>query len=106
MGKIAVKKHPWTNLTKEMVNWLIKHDKSLEDKEIDIHNPLFVQCVEELKPDEFRIFEFDGDEYLTLESSNDVLVLVPKDIEILKNSFVKIPEECKTKEKQEEQQDS
>ena len=105
MNKIAVKKHPWTTLTKEMIEWLIEHDKTLEDKEIDIHNPLLVQCVEELKPDGFRVFEIEGDEYLTLESSNDVIVIVPKDIEVLKQSFVKIPEECQ-KKKQVEQQDS
>ena len=104
MNKIAVKRHPWTNLSKEMIDWLIEHDKSLEDKELDIHNPLLVQCVEELHPADFRIVEIEGDEYLTLESANDVIVIVPKDLEIFNKSFVKIPKECQKKE-QEEQQD-
>lgn len=104
-NKLAVKRHPWTNLTKEMIDWIINKDKSLENKDIEIHDPILVQCVEELKPDDFRIFEIEGDEYLTLETSNDVIVIVPKDLETLKNCFVKIPEECQTKEKQEEQQD-
>lgn len=105
MYKIAVKKHPWTTISKEMVNWLLEKDKTLEDKEIEIHNPLFVECVETLQPEDFRIFKLKGNEYLTLESANDVLVLVPNDIEILKKSFVKIPEECQIIEEAEGQQD-
>jgi len=104
MNKIAVKRHPWTNLSKEMIDWLIEHDKSLENKELDIHNPLLVQCVEELNPTDFRIVEIEGDEYLTLESANDVIVIEPKDLEVFKKSFVKIPKEWQTKE-QEGQQD-
>lgn len=104
MYKIAVKKHPWTTLSKEMADWLLEKDSSLADKEIEIHNPLFVECVETLKPEEFRIFKLDGNEYLTIESVNDVIVLVPKDLDVLKESFVKIPEECQIKEEAEEPQ--
>lgn len=104
MNKLAVKRHPWTTLTKEMVDWLIQRDSSLEDKEIDIHSPLLVKCVEELSPSDFRIVEIEGDEYLTIESTNDVIVIVPSDLEVFKKKFVKIPEECQ-KEKQEGQQD-
>ena len=108
-NKIAVKKHPWSSLSKEMIQWLIERDESLKDQELDIHNPLLVQCVEELKPTDFRIVEIDGDEYLTLETLTDVIVIVPEDLEVFKKCFVKIPEECQKKQdhlkNQDEQQD-
>ena len=103
INKIAVKRHPWTTLTKEMIDWLIEKDNTLEDKEIDIHNPLLVECVEALNPSDFRIVEIEGNEYLTLETTNDVVVIVPSDIEIFKKKFVKIPEECQKKEMEEQQ---
>ena len=93
MNKIAVKLHPWTELSNEMVDWLIEKDPSLKDKDIELHDPLLVECVETLKPKDFRIFEIDGDEYLTIETLNDVIVIVPNDFEMLKKSFVKIPTE-------------
>lgn len=104
-NKIVVKLHPWTSLTKEMFDWILDKDSSLKNKEIDLHNPILVECVETLNPSDFRVVEIEGDEYLTIETVNDVVVLVPKDLERIKKSFVKISESCQKKEEAEEQQD-
>lgn len=92
MSKIVIKRHPWIQPTPEMIDWMLKKDKSLKNKEIEIHHPVLVECVETLKPDDFRIFEFDGNEYAVIESANDVIPILPSDIELLKNSFIKIPD--------------
>lgn len=91
MNKIAIKRHPWTTLSKEMVSWLTERDESLKDNTIELYNPLLIECVETLKPDNWRIAEIEGDEFLTIETDNDVVLIQPKDIEFLKNNFIKIP---------------
>ena len=91
--KIGVKRHPWTRLTNDMVNWMVERCPSLKDEEIELHNPLFVECIEALQPSEFRIVEINEDEYLTLETANDVIVMLPSDIKVLEESFIKINEQ-------------
>lgn len=91
--KVVLKRNPWSSLTNEMLNWLLERNPSLKDTDMELHNPLLVQCVEELKPDNFRIIEIEGNEYVTLDTDNDVVLLTPADIEIIKQNFVKIDEQ-------------
>lgn len=104
MNKVVIKRNPWTVPTKEMVDWLIEKNPELKDGDIEAHNPLFVECVEELKPSDFRVVQIEGDEYTLIECENDVIILVPEDIEIIRNSFVKIPEEMQWKNTEQEEQ--
>jgi len=91
--KIVLKEAPWAKMTREMVDWVLERNPELKDKSLELHDPLLVECVETLNPPNFRIVEIEGDEYLTLETTNDVIALTPSDIEILKKNFIKIDEQ-------------
>ena len=79
-------------LSNEMVDWLLAHGKEL-DSNISLHDPVFVQCVEELKPSGFYIVEIEGDEYIPVELLNDFLILTPKDLKALNQRRIKIDEQ-------------
>ena len=78
-------------LTKEMVDWLIAHGKSLNDS-IKYHDPLLVQCVKELNPQGFGVTKIKGNKYKILDFPNDSMLVTPEDVKQLNKSWIVIEE--------------
>lgn len=87
--EVVCKQFADTKLTKEMVDWLIAHGKTLEDN-IMYHDPLLVQCVKELDPEGFTIVTIEGNKYRVIDLVNDSFIVTPKDIDFLKKSLITI----------------
>lgn len=81
-----------TQLTKEMVDWLIEHGKMLNDS-ISYHDPMLVQCVKELRPDGFGVTTIKGNKYKVIDLANDSIILTPDDIKVLNKNWTVIEEE-------------
>ena len=90
--KVVGKTLSRVGLTQEMVDWLVAKGKTLNDS-IAYHDPLLVQCVEELKPNGFYVATLEDNKYKILELANDSVIFTPKDIEILQKTWSEIPEE-------------
>ena len=90
--KVVGKSLSKAQLTQEMVDWLVAKGKTLNDR-ITYHDPLLVQCVEELQPDGFFVAHIKDNRYKTLDFPNDSVIFTPSDIEVLQKSWVDIPEE-------------
>ena len=90
--KVVGKALSRTTPTKEMVDWLIAHGKAENDK-IAYHDPLLVQCVEELHPSGFYVTNLVDSRYKVIDLPNDSIIFTPNDLEALQKSWVEIPEE-------------
>lgn len=90
--KVVSPRNKRTQLTEEMYAWLT--ERGYKDGECIVwHSPVLVECVETLKPDEFRINEIEGNEYALLNTLNDTILIVPSDLEYIKKSFITIEDE-------------
>ena len=92
--EIVFKSLARVQMTKEMVDWLLAHGKKMDDK-ITYHDPLFVQCVKELKPNDFGVTKIKGNKYKVIDLINDSLVMTPEDVKVLNKNWIVIedPEE-------------
>ena len=78
-----------TQLTQEMVDWLLAHGKKMDDS-IQYHDPLFVQCVKEVRPSGFGITKIRGNKYRMIDFPNDSVLMTPDDIKLLNKSWIVI----------------
>ena len=76
-------------LTQEMFDWL-KAKGMKEGEELKRHDPLFIQCIEELKPNDWGIHEIEEDKYFVMITCNDEIILTPSDIELINSKWIKI----------------
>ena len=74
-------------MTKEMVDWLVAHGKNLNDN-IQYHDPLLVQCVKELQPEDFGVKVVKGNKYKVVMTLNDFLIMTPEDVKALNKDWV------------------
>ena len=87
MNKVAVKTSRNSKLTNEMYEWLLKHGLK-ENDSIDYHNPLLIQCIEELQPIEWWIREINSDKYAVIETLNDFIIVTPEEIESIEWTII------------------
>ena len=107
MAKNTVKEHEVvikvlanSQLTKEMVDWLIAYGKNLNDN-IKYHDPLLVQCVKELQPNEFRVATIKGNKYKVIDFLNDSILFTPEDLVQINKVWTVIEEDVPVEEKPE-----
>ena len=87
-------------ISKEMYDWLL--ERGLKDGEnITFHNPLLIQCVEELKPAGWRIKEIKGTKYRLIDTKGPFL-WTPDDVKVLASSWVDIAVKEEPKEEKAE----
>ena len=89
-NKVAFRTVSKLPLSQEMVNWLVEHGFKEDDK-IAYHDPLFVQCVEELRPRGWVVHEIKGDKYYPADFAHDAYIITPEDLALIKKSMVTIP---------------
>lgn len=87
-------------ITKEMFDWLLEHGLK-ENETVTFHNPVLVQCVEELKPEGWRIKEVKGGKYRLIDTKGPFL-WTPEDVKVLTNNWVVIEPSEKPKEEAKE----
>ena len=78
-------------LTNEMVDWLIAHGRQ-ENGTISFHDPLLVQCVEELQPTGWHVTEISGNKYKLVDLINDAFIITPEDVKVLNKNWIVIEE--------------
>ena len=78
-------------ISKEMYDWLLEH--GLKDGEnITFHNPLLIQCVEELKPAGWLIKEIKGTKYRLIDTKGPFL-WTPEDVKFLNSHWVDVTDQ-------------
>lgn len=90
--KVAYRVAAHAPITKEMVDWLVAHGKS-ENDAVKFHDPLLVQCIEELNPRGWRIAEITGNKYKLVDLINDAFIITPEDVKVLNKNWIVIEEE-------------
>lgn len=83
MNKVVFRTSKEAEPSPEMIEWLFEHGYK-ENDNIEYHNPLLVQCVEELMPPDWGVQYIDGDEYTVIQTLNDEVILSRNDIENFK----------------------
>ena len=89
--EVVVKNLSNTQLTKEMVDWLLAHGKNLNDS-IKYHDPLLIQCVKEVKPSGFAVVTIKGNKYKIIDFPNDSILFTPDDLVQLETMWTIIDE--------------
>ena len=90
--KVAFRTVSKLPLSQEMVDWLVSHGYK-EGDNIKFHDPLFVQCVEELRPNGWVIHEIKGNKYFPADFAHDAYIITPEDLTNLKKRMIVIEEE-------------
>lgn len=90
--KVAYRTLAKAPITKEMVEWLVAHGKT-ENEAVKFHDPLLVQCVEELTPPGWNVTEITGNKYRLVDLVNDAFIITPEDIKVLNKNWIVIEEE-------------
>ena len=75
-------------ITNEMVDWLLARGRKLEET-IQYHDPLLVECVEELKPSGWRVDDLGNDKkYIIFETLNDCVLITESDLKRFEKDLI------------------
>lgn len=91
--KVAYGTAPNMPISKEMFDWLLAHGCNENDK-IRYHDPLFVQCVEEVKPKGWMVTEITGNKYRPVDFVNDTFIFTPETLKVINKSWIVIEDEA------------